>query len=351
MSRLAILLLTVGWTGCGGGSGPAFEGIMPITGLVGEEVRIPLRANAPGGRVSFDFASPDLPDLKTRRQAASVIAYAGNSALFRWLPIAADVGAHELDFIASANNQTSIYPVAITIVAGPGAAPVFRTPVGEGSTLDLGRSPCAELEVLVEDPDQTEVTLALEAPVPPSAMLNQTGPFAASLRFCPSEAQIAAATIYPLTLSADDRVLPRVLKPYTIVVRPPTGMGCITKAPTITATPRGDVVTAGNLYLVANIADDVAVTSTRLLWTLTAPANPKTPDLTGFAPILMPRKRGDGRQGDYEGVIPNPVVNAPAGTSKRIYYVIEATDDDPGGCGHRTLAPSSGTYSFVVKRP
>jgi hypothetical protein len=112
------------------------------------------------------------------------------------------------------------------------------------------------------------------------------------------------------------------------------------------------VTTTNNPHIVATIADDVAVTGARVLWSTTAPANPKQPDLNALKPIAMARQNGTPKSGTYEAVIPNPVVGTPAGTTKTIYYLIEASDDDPpAGCAHRAYSPPSGIYSFTVKRP
>ena len=43
--------------------------------------------------------------------------------------------------------------------------PVFREPLGSGTTLDLSQSNCIELDILVEDPDSPNVDISLEEPL------------------------------------------------------------------------------------------------------------------------------------------------------------------------------------------
>jgi hypothetical protein len=163
---------------------------------------------------------------------------------------------------------------------------------------------------------------------------------------------VLAQTIYPLALSAHDKVNPRVIKHYTVVVRPRAVVNCTTTPPVIDTKQHGFSFTTGNLHIVGTISDDIAVTSARVLWTLNPPADPAKPDLSAFSPLMMMRKSGDAKEGYYDGIIPNPVVMSPSMTEKTIYYVIVAGDDDPPmGCARETVAPEMGVFSFRVKRP
>ncbi|MSP62975.1 MAG: hypothetical protein EXR72_22095 [Myxococcales bacterium] len=337
--------------GCGQSGGPTLEPLRPVTGAVGVELRIQLTATS-GGAIEFDYSAPDLPDLKSRKLAPGITVYAAGAAVFRWTPIAEDVGPHEIDFIATTDRERAVAPVVVTVLAGLDAAPVFRVPVGEGTTLELGRNPCAEVDVLVEDTDSTELEVGLEPPLVPNADYAPATATTGSLRFCPSPEQIAKTNLYALTLVADDGKNPRVFKPYTVVVRPPPMVVCTSKPPVITTAPHADITTTGNLHIAATISDDLGVFASRVLWSTTPPANPKQPDLGAFQPLPLGRKTGDGKSGAYEAVIPNPVVTSPSGATKRIYYVVAAFDDDmPQGCAHQTVSPGMGVFSFLVTRP
>jgi hypothetical protein len=352
-ARVLRLVAALACLGCGPTRGPTISRPEQVQAVVGVELQILLHgATADGGPVTFDFEAPDLPDLKTRMLAAALTNYAEGEAEFRWTPLAGDIGPHEIDFLATGDGVESRAPSAVTVSAGAGAPPVFREPTGEGTTLDLARDSCADVEVLADDPDSAQVQLALEPPAVPNAQLVPAGPNAGSLHFCPSDAQVAASTIYPFTLSADDGVNPKVEKGYTVVVRPKPMVTCTTAPPVITTTQHINITTTGNLHIPATISDDVAIVSARVWWTTTAPSDPMNPDLNAFAPIQMPEKSGTAQSGSFEGVIPNPVVASPSGTMVTIYYVVEADDaDPPAGCAHQAFSPAGGVYSFVVTRP
>jgi hypothetical protein len=205
---------------CAAPVGPSIEHPGEVSAPVGEELRVALHGTAPAGMVSFDFMAPDLPDLKQRMLAARLTNYADGEALFRWTPLATDLGRHEVDFIADAAGVESTASTVIDVIPGVAAPPVFREPVGEGTVLELQRGPCSEVAVLVDDTTVAEVTLALEPPLVPNAKLMVSGPTAGTLDFCPSAAQAAAATVYPILLSADDGQSAKAFKLYTVVVRP-----------------------------------------------------------------------------------------------------------------------------------
>ena len=351
MRQRALLFLSA-LTACGPRTGPAVDYVPPLTGAVGRELRIILRGSAADERVTWRYESSTVVDLKKRKLAPSITNYAEGQALFRWVPLAMDVGAHRIDFIATAAGLETRTSVPVNVTTGTGSPPAFRVPTGEGTILDLNRDECIELDVVVEDPDSSGIVIALEPPPVANASLTQVGPQVARLRFCPSDEQVLAQPIYPLTLSANDKVNPKVLKHYTVVVRPRAAVECKTKPPVIDAKQHGFSFTAGNLHIVGTISDDIGVTSARVLWSLAAPADPNKPDLTAFTSLDMVRKNGDAKMGNYDGTIPNPVVSSPSGTEKTIYYVIVAGDDDPPmGCARETVHPATGAYSFKVKRP
>ncbi len=346
-----LVLASLALLGCGPRVGPSVDPIGAATVAVGGDLQVPVHGSSPDGAVSFDFAAPDLPDLKTRAHPATLTNYAEGEAVFRFQPRADDVGSHEIDLAATGNGVTSTVPFVVTVTPGTGAPPVFREPTGDGTTLELSRGPCADVDVLVEDADQVEVMLSLAPPLADNATLDPRGPNAAILRFCPSDAQVQASLVYPLTLAASDGAH-EVLKPYTIVVRPAPMVTCTGAPPTIVTHPLGDVTTTSSLHVQAKLLDDVGVVGGRVLWTNVAPDDPQNPDFGTFFAVEMKRASGDAKDGGWDGWLPNPVVASPPGTVEQVWYAVVALDDDPPwGCAQQTISPPQGAYTFLVTRP
>ena len=94
-------ILFLGLTACSGdddNSPPKLDTIPSQTASVGTQLAVALRATDPDGDpVTFSFKS-DISDLGTR---AWIDSGAGGTAVFKWIPIGADVGVHAFDFIAS----------------------------------------------------------------------------------------------------------------------------------------------------------------------------------------------------------------------------------------------------------
>src|SRR5258705_3942077 len=153
---------------CGGGSGPEFEDPCVDTAacspVVGIKFRLELRANDPeGDRIDYDFHS-DVPDISTR---ASITRAPTGYGLFEWTPLASDVQEWSFDFTASdgSNTTTITVPLDVRSANGSETAPVFRKPLGTGTTLDMAQHDCLDLEIVVEDQDDAQVTLDQEEPI------------------------------------------------------------------------------------------------------------------------------------------------------------------------------------------
>jgi hypothetical protein len=141
----------------------------------------------------------------------------GASAVFRWTPLAEDVGSRAIDFVVSDGEYEATETVRFTVQpAGEGSVPIFREPLGTGTRFDLAQAPCLELPILVEDNDSTEVTLAEEAG---QGELVKTSAMSATWRYCPSVD--TAPDRVALVLSADDHEHPKTYKNYLIVVAKP----------------------------------------------------------------------------------------------------------------------------------
>ncbi|MBE7451402.1 MAG: hypothetical protein HS111_21645 [Kofleriaceae bacterium] len=135
-------------------------------------------------RSRYGFAA-DAPDIASR---ATLSRTPSGDGTFRWRPVAADVGLSHFDFTASDGDATP------RCLAGRDRGPLRhrrrdraglpRAARQAGTTLDLAGRDCLDLAILVQDQDSVAVTKAQEVPVIEGATLDQTGPFAASWRWC-----------------------------------------------------------------------------------------------------------------------------------------------------------------------
>jgi hypothetical protein len=345
--------------GCGPTQAPIIEPLGDQTAVVGVELALTLRARDPrGGTVTFSFAAPDLPDLKSRPMPATLQSFADGVAIFRWTPMAGDSNArHPIDFRAASGRASSVETVQVTVKDSVGVGPIFREPAGSGTTIDLDKEKCKDVPIVVQDDAATQVSIAEELPRIDGAQLMSTAPFEALWHWCPTQAQAQASSVYQLRLSADDGQNPKVQKtpPYLIVLRSSTKGNCPGDAPTVQHTPPGPQATVQDLVVKATISDDVGLKGPPLLyWSTTAPGSP--PDVTKMTPVAMVAEPGGTTMAaTYDGTIPNPVAASPAGTVKTVYYlfVVRDNDDPTGGCDHTTQLPPSppGAFTIAVTNP
>jgi hypothetical protein len=352
--RLAGLAVTL-VTACGSNHPPKLQPIADQTAAVGVELSFDVRAtDSDGDTIKFDFAAPGLPDIKTRATPATLTSFADGVAIFRWTPQAGDRNAapYAFDFKASDGHATTTETVQITVSdAAGGTAPVFRQPLGTGTTLELDTNACIDVPIVVEDTDSTEVMIAQEQPLIEGAMLTADGPFTATWHWCPTDAQVAAQDRYMLVLSADDGTNPKTLKSYLIVLRKTPPMNCPGMAPAVMHTPPAAQSTVMDIAITATITDDIGVKSAILYYSTNPPGTP--PDVTTMDQVPMTMSAGTPLSGTWSATIPNPVAASAAGAKMTIYYIIEAKDnDDPmGTCDHLVDAPATGTYTVDVTNP
>ena len=223
MRRPCTLLLCLLLGGCAPNSPPEILRIIAQEAYVGSPFELTLKAADPDGdTIHWSYTSPTL-NLQGRAHLLSL----GSEARFGWTPIAPDVGDHTLDFVASDGDATDRAAVAIRVKASTTSktAPTFIKPLGEGLVLDLAKSKCLTQEVEVQDPDTPQVTFSLN-PAVTGATLKSTGALRAVLRWCPTTAQ-AANQRHLVGLVADDHDNPRVIKPFTILLKSlPTANPC-----------------------------------------------------------------------------------------------------------------------------
>lgn len=332
----------------GGGDAPEFESVDRQVVQVGVQLSLTLVAtDADGDDLDFSFSST-IPDVQGR---ADLTRSPSGAAIWRWTPLAADVGVWYVDFVASdGDNQTTLtVEIEVKSAVGGVGAPVFRQPLGTGTTLDLEDADCLDVDILVEDQDSTSVVIAQEAPVIEGATIQSTGGLTGTWRWCPTPEQIASDDDrYTLTLSADDLTNPKTLKNYLVVLRKPGRPECPGEPPVIVHTAM-DASTVGNLTVDAEISDDQGLKQPPLFYYRTA--NPGgDPDVGQMTQLTMLLIDGSMQDGTWAVDVPNPVAGMPQGSQATLYYVIVADDDDDatGDCDHVT---ESTVYAMTVTNP
>ena len=334
----------------GGGSPPELAPIADQQVAVGAELVIELLGTDPDGDdLSYDFQA-DVPDIHSR---ATVTQRPDGSGMFRWTPLAADVGPWFFDFSVSDGDHTETVTIQIEVKSaiGVNSAPVFREPLGTGTTLDLTQRTCLDLDIVVEDQDSTSVVIAQEETFIDGATVTASGGLSATWHWCPTAEQIAADDRYTLTLSADDLTNSKTIKHYLIVLRKAPKPDCPGDAPVINHTPTDESTLVG-LTIDAQISDDQGLKAEPLLYySLSSPTTP--PDLSSMTQVSMLLISGSMQSGTWAADVPNPVANLNMGDMRTVYYVIVAQDDDDaaGDCDHVTQAPATGSYDMTVTNP
>ena len=339
LTGLTCLATTVA---CGGGGAPELAGLTDQVAQVGTELKIDLNGTDPDGdQLSYGYRAADLPEI-----TADVTVSPSGAGVFRWTPLGPDVGEHAFDFTVSDGDNTTTVTVNIDVrsAIGSATAPVFRQPLGSGTTIDLARKECVELDLVIEDQDTAQVTLLQEEPVIAGATLDQTDGLSGKWKWCPTKEQEAESR-YTLVLSADDGVNPKTLKNYLVVLRGGDGTNCPGGAPAIAHTP-SDASTVVDLTIDARVTDDKGLKEEPLFYySLTPPSTP--PDLAQMIQLSTIHIDGTPTNSVYAADVPNPVAGLPTGTQRTLYYVFAADDDDDdmGSCDHSTI---SQVYAMTV---
>ena len=343
MTALTCLATTVA---CGSGEAPELSGLTDQVAQVGTELKIDLLGTDPDGdQLQYRFHAPDLEQVADH---AAITVSPSGSGVFRWTPLAQDVGEHAFDFVVSDgdNDTTVTINIDVKSAIGSATAPIFRQPLGTGTTIDLTKKKCVDLDVVIEDQDTAEVTLALEEPKLDNMNLSQEDGLTAKFNWCPTKEQ-EAENRYTVTISADDGENPKTIKNYLIVLRGGAATNCPGGAPVITHTPANES-TIVDLTIDAQVTDDQGLKEAPLFYySLTNPGT--TPNLGpgGMTQLSTLKVSGTTTNGTYAADVPNPVAGMPAGTVRTLWYVFVADDDDDetGNCDHST---QSQVYSMTV---
>jgi hypothetical protein len=331
--------------GCSGGSAPELSSLSDQIAQVGTEFKLDLNGTDPDGdRLSYDFRAPDLEGVDNR---AMITVSPSGAGVFRWTPIASDVGQHAFDFTVSdgSNDKTVTINIDVRSAIGSATAPIFRQPLGTGTTIDLSATQCVDLNIVIEDQDTAQIDITQEEPVIEGAELSQQDGQTATWHWCPTRAQEGDQR-YTLVLAADDGDNPKTIKNYLIVLRGTGGSAsCPGPAPAISHTAMNQT-TRLDIKPVAMITDDKGLKDNALLYY--SETNPgSSPNLSQMTQLTMTKTSGTLASGSWTGSIPNPVASATAGQMKTLYYVIVADDNDDlnGNCDHSTV---SQVYTMTV---
>jgi hypothetical protein len=331
--------------GCGAPSAPVLAPIADQTAIVGVELEVMLRSDSRSG---LDFAVDSDLDLDGRRLKPTITAYAGGTAVFRWTPLATDIGAHRLTFSAGVDGARSWQEVAVS-VRGDASPPTFRQPAGAGTTLDLSAAACVELDLVVDDPAAAAVTLAPGDDWPDGAELTQDGGLTGHVRFCPSPAQADAATVWPLSFVATDAAGGRAEKRYTVVLDshlPPAIDLCARVAPWIGHTPPFTPLDASAVRIETVVTAAQGIGAVNSYWSDQPPTEGST-----FLVVAMEKMRGGAAVGVWAATAPASLTTAIApGSRATLYYFLSADDEGLPGCSAQTVhAPEEGYYSVIVE--
>ena len=344
MTTLTCLATTVA---CGSGAPPELSSLTDQVAQVGTELKIDLLGTDPDGdQLQYRFRAPDLEEIADH---AGITVSPSGSGVFRWTPLASDVGEHAFDFVVSDgdNDTTVTINIDVKSAVGSATAPIFRQPLGTGTTIDLTKKKCVDLSIVIEDQDTAEVTLALEEPKLDNMNLSQEDGLTAAFSWCPTKEQ-EAENRYTVSISADDGENPKTIKNYLIVLRGGTpATNCPGTAPVIAHTAANES-TIVDLTIDANVTDDQGLKEAPLFYySLTNPGT--TPNLGpgGMTQLSTVKISGTTTSGVYAADVPNPVAGMPTGSVKTLWYVFVADDDDDetGNCDHST---QSQVYSMTV---
>lgn len=199
---------------CGSGSPPEIHGLSDQVATVGSELVIMIDGtDAQGDKIDYGVHA----DISLQGTAMMTTAPSG-MGVFRWTPLAEQIGTHAFDFTATDASGTTTVSIQIDVRAAVGAAPVFREPLGTGTVLNLAQNPCADVDILIDDQDSVMVTIAEEQPAIAGGQLMVVDGLTATWHWCPTAQQIAAANRYTLVLSADDGDNPKTIKNYVLVL-------------------------------------------------------------------------------------------------------------------------------------
>ncbi|HEX3473573.1 MAG TPA: Ig-like domain-containing protein, partial [Kofleriaceae bacterium] len=157
---------------------------------VGTELMVNLHGTDPDGdALTYEFQATDLTDLDGH---AEITVSPSGTGVFKWTPSQADVGRHAFDFTVSdaSHHATTTINIDVRSAIGAASAPVFRQPLGSGTTLDLTQQTCVAVDIVI-DASSSTVRLSQVDPVIEGAELRVRDGHTATWHWCPSKTQQA----------------------------------------------------------------------------------------------------------------------------------------------------------------
>jgi hypothetical protein len=216
---LAIVACAAGFGACGGGGEPVISGLSDQVATVGSELIVQIDGSDPDGDKLTYGVKADV----SLQGAAMLTQDPSGAGVFRWTPLANDVGVHAFDFTASDGSNTTTVTIQIDVRSAAGAVPIFRRPLGSGTVIEAGQ--CAAVDILIEDQDTAQITIGEEPALIEGATLSQNDGTTGIWDWCPTPQQISDNDRYTLTLSADDAENPKTLKEFVLVLKNGGGGG------------------------------------------------------------------------------------------------------------------------------
>ena len=204
--------VAVALAACGGGGAPEIHGLSDQVATVGTELIVHVDGSDPDGDQLTYAVHSDV----SLQGNANLSQDPSGQGVFRWTPLADDLGAHAFDFTASDGSETTTVSISIEVRSAVGEVPIFRQPLGAGRTANPAQ--CMTIDILVEDLDTAQVTIEEVAPPILGGQLQIVSGTSATWMWCPTPAQVAAQDRYTLVLSADDGENPQTIKNYVIVL-------------------------------------------------------------------------------------------------------------------------------------
>jgi lamin tail-like protein/Big-like domain-containing protein len=199
---------------CAGSAPPEIHDLADQVAIVGQELDVEIDGtDADGDKLTYGVHA----DISLQGKAM-ITKQPDGKGLFRWTPLADDIGEHAFDFTASDGDSTTTVSITIDVRSAVGAVPVFRQPLGTGTVVDLAQNPCVDLSIVIDDMDSASVTIAQDDPVIDGAQLMIVDGLDATWHWCPTPAQVSAQSRYTLVLSADDGDNPKTIKDYVLVI-------------------------------------------------------------------------------------------------------------------------------------
>ncbi|MFT6396485.1 MAG: hypothetical protein ACJAYU_001228 [Bradymonadia bacterium] len=225
MRTSTLLILLAGFLllpACAEDDAIAIGAIPAQTTFVGEFLRVPFTVENPGTPLyDLTWSGPILPFLD--RWTTVVNRPGGGEFLFE--PTVDHIGVHRFTVNVAADERRASEQFTVEVAAAREAAPVFVEP-GAGQAFDVSENPCIAVPIEARDRDTEEPEMTVVFGLPDGAEFEDEGRGLATFRWCPTPGQIAAASLYLVTFSADDGEHDPVLQDFRILLIGPDKEQC-----------------------------------------------------------------------------------------------------------------------------